>query len=358
MVVALARLAGGFIKPVVSITALVTLQARDTNFTLAFPRAAQRKTVKSGCAGRHPKYKAAVSVLDSLSRAGNSAETPARSRALNPWATISKKWWGVQERLSVCKTSCPDSNFQLGTRNHHSFWKALAQSHPHASAPSRCSDSPSPVPPSSSTCAGPGSCRTLGHPRSLRLNDKRAPMCIITSPPHRRRSVPPRFLGKRTIPCSPPAFPAPPRAGSTAQVSHSGFSPGRHQPPALPPLLLHDPIYPFHATTPRPPRQSSSLQLTSPTQEDPGKDKWGFSLPQRFPLQLTPDKSLFTWAPSLTVLRVELCTVKIEDIGVSWHQQIPEGYKKQRLPSFLWLSTPVFPCRGFKLIAFISDFIY
>jgi len=72
VVVALAGLAGGFIKPVVSITAPVTLQVRDTNFTLAFPRAAQRKTtVKPGCAGRHPKYKPVmVSVLDSLPRGG------------------------------------------------------------------------------------------------------------------------------------------------------------------------------------------------------------------------------------------------------------------------------------------------
>lgn len=149
--------------------------------------------------------------------------------------------------------------------------KAIPMPQPPADAPTAPLQSSLSSP--SSTCMGPGSCRTLGHPRSLRLNDKRAPMWIITSPPHRCRSVPPRFLGKRTIPCSPPAFPAPPRAGSAAQVSRSGFSPGRHQPPALPPLLLHDPIYPFHATTPRPPRQSSSLQSTSPTQEEPGKDK-------------------------------------------------------------------------------------
>lgn len=48
MVVALARLAGGFIKPVVSITAPVTLQARDTNFTLAFPRVITLGTAGAG----------------------------------------------------------------------------------------------------------------------------------------------------------------------------------------------------------------------------------------------------------------------------------------------------------------------
>lgn len=44
MVVALAGLTRGFIKPVVALTAPVTLQVRDTNFALALPRAAEGKT--------------------------------------------------------------------------------------------------------------------------------------------------------------------------------------------------------------------------------------------------------------------------------------------------------------------------
>lgn len=48
MVVALAGLTCGFIKPVVALTAAVTLQVRDTNFALALPRVVTLVTGGSG----------------------------------------------------------------------------------------------------------------------------------------------------------------------------------------------------------------------------------------------------------------------------------------------------------------------
>lgn len=42
VVVALAGLAGGFVEPVVAVTAPVTLEVRHANLALAFPIAAER----------------------------------------------------------------------------------------------------------------------------------------------------------------------------------------------------------------------------------------------------------------------------------------------------------------------------